>query len=91
MDEEKDECIICFDELIDTEIKKLKCNHIYHNKCINDWLNKKNTCPICMEKQYNMCIINIEPIRENEVDITTYDIIIYIIFIFVLIYLLYII
>ena len=25
----------------------VKCGHKYHLKCIREWVNKKNTCPIC--------------------------------------------
>ena len=45
---ENNECIICLDEMVIGEyIKTLKCGHIYHNKCINEWFNIKKICPIC--------------------------------------------
>lgn len=25
----------------------LRCNHAFHNYCINQWFKKKNTCPCC--------------------------------------------
>lgn len=34
---------------IDEEIRKLPCNHVYHLKCIDDWLLRSFTCPSCME------------------------------------------
>ncbi len=30
------------------EIKSLSCNHRFHVREINDWLERKNTCPICI-------------------------------------------
>jgi hypothetical protein len=24
-----------------------QCRHIFHSKCINQWLNTNSTCPIC--------------------------------------------
>ena len=39
-------CCICLQEL-KNDILKLNCNHLFHCKCINNWTNKKNTCPIC--------------------------------------------
>jgi len=39
------ECMICLDSnKINTE---LPCGHRFHSKCITEWLNDKNTCPVC--------------------------------------------
>nr|XP_027202581.1 RING finger protein 11-like [Dermatophagoides pteronyssinus] len=44
------ECVICMIEfLIDDPIRFLPCMHIYHTKCIDDWLMRSLTCPSCME------------------------------------------
>jgi hypothetical protein len=44
-------CIICqsdFNKL--NKVRILKCNHVYHNKCIDKWLTKISyKCPICRE------------------------------------------
>ena len=49
-DFENNECIICLDDMkIGDNIKILKCGHIYHYKCINEWFNVKKECPICCE------------------------------------------
>ena len=49
-DFENNECIICLDDMkIGDNIKILKCGHIYHYKCINDWFKVKKECPICCE------------------------------------------
>lgn len=48
-------CCICCEELINNdEVVKLKCHylHIYHAKCIKNWLINKFFCPIC--KSYNI-------------------------------------
>lgn len=46
-----DNCSICLNEYsIQDTIRKLKvCNHIYHETCINEWVDKFNneTCPLC--------------------------------------------
>ena len=39
-------CPICYEPLIDN-IKTLICNHIFHDKCIKEWLQYKETCPYC--------------------------------------------
>lgn len=59
-DEEMD-CSICFelmDSDIDSNIAKLECGHIFHYKCISDWMNQKKMgpndehelCPYCRQK-----------------------------------------
>ena len=44
-------CIICqsdFNKL--NKVRILKCNHVYHNRCIDKWLTKISyKCPICRE------------------------------------------
>lgn len=50
-------CFICYETLkSNIFIRKLKCNHEYHKKCIDKWLytqfqNSKDilTCPICRQ------------------------------------------
>jgi hypothetical protein len=43
---EKEECSICLGE--ENLNKKLKCGHIFHDKCIKEWIEKgSSTCPVC--------------------------------------------
>lgn len=42
------ECSICVCGFIKGEvIRVLKCNHIFHDKCIVPWLEVKSCCPNC--------------------------------------------
>ena len=44
-----DSCTICLNDYYDKEkILKLKCNHIFHEKCIKTWFEKKSNCPNCI-------------------------------------------
>ncbi|XP_071492466.1 RING finger protein 11-like [Diadema antillarum] len=44
------ECVICMlDFQLGDPIRLLPCMHIYHTKCIDDWLMRSFTCPSCME------------------------------------------
>jgi NACalpha-BTF3-like transcription factor len=43
-------CSICFESLEDDKIHTTKCSHSYHKECLEKWLNKNNTCPICRTK-----------------------------------------
>ena len=41
-------CSICLDNFEEGEnIHTLKCNHSFHDKCIEDWLDTQFTCPLC--------------------------------------------
>lgn len=47
-DNNDDDCTICLEEFNnDEEIVKLKCNHLFHLKCIDDWIEKNQSCPLC--------------------------------------------
>ncbi|ESO96371.1 hypothetical protein LOTGIDRAFT_147275, partial [Lottia gigantea] len=39
-------CIICREEM-DTNCKKLPCNHIFHTSCLRTWFQRQQTCPTC--------------------------------------------
>jgi len=41
-------CVICM-EVFETseDVKALPCLHIYHTQCIDKWLSRNCTCPIC--------------------------------------------
>ena len=49
-------CSICMDDYKEEDqIVILKCNHYYHEKCIENWLcNQKVTCPICRKDTREM-------------------------------------
>ena len=44
------DCTICMELLID-DVTKLKCGHVYHNQCIQDWrrgsMESSKRCPLC--------------------------------------------
>lgn len=43
------QCSVCFDEfrLAESDVRKLPCNHLFHEKCIFPWLRINGTCPVC--------------------------------------------
>jgi len=43
----KGKCVICMSSRY-TKIK-LKCSHIFHRKCIQQWSNWKQMCPTCQD------------------------------------------
>ncbi|OQR80850.1 hypothetical protein ACHHYP_20853 [Achlya hypogyna] len=48
-------CAICLDhfqaaELIDGhKVVQLPCSHIFHQRCVGQWLRTKKTCPLCRD------------------------------------------
>lgn len=48
-----EQCSICLEDHNKSSVKLKACNHIYHEKCIDTWLDshKSNqTCPLCRAK-----------------------------------------
>ena len=48
-------CPLCMEDyrLDDTSITQLPCSHIFHEACVMQWLDLKNSCPICRESISN--------------------------------------
>jgi len=47
-DETNRECCICLDaNEIGSTVKRLPCGHLFHPECIDSWIKKHCTCPVC--------------------------------------------
>lgn len=47
-DAKEETCSICLDFLSSgAKIRKLKCTHMFHGKCIDEWVALHPTCPMC--------------------------------------------
>jgi hypothetical protein len=47
---EPDNCSICFSSLTDSPdspTKTTHCEHTFHEQCLQDWLLRSHTCPLC--------------------------------------------
>ena len=51
----EESCLICYDKYKTGEYKRIlpKCNHFFHKKCVDKWLKKNSTCPICRDELLN--------------------------------------
>ena len=50
-------CPICYDLFDQTQtlVRKLKCNHTFHQKCLDPWIAQHKdelACPYCRKSQY---------------------------------------
>lgn len=54
------ECVICYDneDGINKHWVQLQCGHQYHQLCIDQWIVKRNVCPICIRTVYDDNEIN---------------------------------
>lgn len=45
---EQTNCLICLEDFGDgDDVMTLPCLHIYHKKCVEQWLGRDNSCPVC--------------------------------------------
>ena len=43
-----DRCTICLSNFVDGDkVRTLPCFHVFHKECIDEWLQRNQTCPIC--------------------------------------------
>ena len=51
LDSEKKNCVICLEDFKNGDkAVLLPCIHMFHTKCIKNWLKTQNSCPICKFK-----------------------------------------
>ena len=44
----QDDCVICLSPFDDEQdVRLLRCSHIFHAACIDEWLERSNSCPCC--------------------------------------------
>ncbi|CAL4087965.1 unnamed protein product, partial [Meganyctiphanes norvegica] len=43
----EDQCSICLEALATGPTVALQCKHVFHERCIKDWLKRQSNCPNC--------------------------------------------
>ncbi|KAK7319478.1 hypothetical protein RJT34_04199 [Clitoria ternatea] len=45
---ENEHCAVCLEHMgVNTEGYTLPCNHVFHQQCIQSWLQTSHVCPLC--------------------------------------------
>jgi len=58
-------CAVCLEPTKRTD-KKLKCKHVFHNKCITTWFETSIECPTCrMEQDDDPLVVFRKHVEEN--------------------------
>lgn len=54
---ETEPCSICLDNLSGSKPAgvptRMTCSHVFHDRCLLEWLKRKNTCPLCRTVLYD--------------------------------------
>lgn len=69
-----DNCAICWEKM-DTA-RKLPCSHLFHNSCLQSWLEQDTSCPTCrlgLSVQQNGAGIRMPSNRQPNIDIDELD------------------
>ena len=64
----KDEprCVICLSDFeIGQKVSALPCCHTFHTKCLDEWINRKQKCPVCKFEITLKSILGEDFIREH--------------------------
>lgn len=56
-------CSICLEEITEDSVKTFECDHYFHLECLNQWVSKSATCPVCRTK---LSVIHKIKINNNE-------------------------
>lgn len=58
------DCAICLEMMgVGAEIKSMPCHHGFHTVCIETWLMRRDTCPVC---RYKMGALQLEVLVDSE-------------------------
>ncbi|WJX92777.1 RING-type E3 ubiquitin transferase [Trifolium repens] len=51
------QCVICLGDYKEKEVLRIipYCGHTFHLSCIDTWLRKQSTCPVCRLTLHNVC------------------------------------
>jgi hypothetical protein len=49
------DCAVCLEPLSSTQsVRRLTCSHLFHKRCVDKWLVRRGTCPLCVDQVVDM-------------------------------------
>jgi len=46
----QDTCVVCLSDFDDGQsLRRLPCCHMFHQGCIDEWLSRRKSCPLCLQ------------------------------------------
>ena len=49
-----EQCVICLNDYeSDDQVRRLRCGHVYHALCIEEWFEQSSACPLCKDDLNN--------------------------------------
>jgi len=57
-------CSICLEKIGKKHQKKTICNHYFHYKCLDLWVQNNNSCPLCRAFIYDSTVFFFSPTNE---------------------------
>ncbi|XP_009126090.1 E3 ubiquitin-protein ligase RING1-like [Brassica rapa] len=57
---ETEPCSICLDSFVSGKhgvSTRMTCSHVFHEKCLLVWFQRRNTCPLCRTVLYDRLMI----------------------------------
>ena len=57
-------CSICLSDIFENKII-LICDHEFHFNCLNEWINRNNSCPLCRKTTVNNRLIRYCHVFDN--------------------------
>jgi hypothetical protein len=66
---EQEECCVCMEERMNTDICSLNCAHTFCCGCVKRLMNKQEKCPLCRAVISKICVQN----EENRVKFKKFE------------------
>ncbi|CAL4082635.1 unnamed protein product [Meganyctiphanes norvegica] len=69
----EDQCSICLEALVTRPTGTLTCEHVFHERCIRNWLERQSSCPNCRKIANISYISYITEINPSQGSIISHD------------------